>query len=419
MARFRQLIILVVALLLCQEGIAASYSDQGAAYSACASDSGAVAGRVDDDKSTYQVVINCAKAAQDPIYSCYAVRVSGSTGQTGAQAACQVFIRGSNNDPEYRYPSANTCDKRPSFTSTFSPKSGSTSCDSGCVGYWSRNADGTSTAIYSAGGVCSTSDFPKECSDSQYWNPVLNVCEPKKEECPKGQSPNGVGKCAPEPCPDGMVQQQDGTCKAKESECPQGQVKGPDGSCVKKPDACSTGQAMGSDGTCKPDKDGDGKPDDEDSDDDGKDDKSSFSGGDSCDSPPSCSGDPVMCGQARIQWRIDCNTRRNRNIAGGACSTPPICTGDKCDAMEYASLLMQWRTACATEKLAGGKGSDNSGDQPAWTKVNGMSQDPGAGATADDTKVLTTNKLSTDDLDTSGFGGRRWHLHRLRHRWRW
>ncbi|XQA67128.1 hypothetical protein ACM9XC_07280 [Xanthomonas sacchari] len=296
------------------------------------------------------------------------------------------------------------CTDRKSLTSTFSPKSGSISCDSGCEQAWFRNADGTSTGQY-IGTTCNSPDFPKTCGAGFYWNGILNVCEPTKEECPEGQKTNSVGKCSPEPCPDGMVQQQDGTCKAKENECPQGQVKGPDGSCVKKPDACSAGQAMGADGTCKPDKDGDGKPDDEDSDDDGKDDKSSFSGGDSCDSPPSCSGDAVMCGQARIQWRIDCNTRRNRNIAGGACSTPPICTGDKCDAMEYASLLVQWRTACATEKLAAGNGSDNSGDQPAWTKVSGMSQDPGVGASADDTKVLKVNKLSTDDLDQSGFGG--------------
>ncbi|MDV0438276.1 hypothetical protein [Xanthomonas sacchari] len=299
---------------------------------------------------------------------------------------------------------ATLCSALPSLTSTFKPKSGSISCNDGCEQAWFANPDGTSTAQY-IGTTCNTTDFPNKCGPGFYWNGYLNVCEPTKEECPQGQVPNSVGKCAPEPCPDGMVQQQDGTCKAKENECPQGQTKGPDGSCVKKPDACSAGQAMGADGTCKPDKDGDGKPDDEDSDDDGKDDKSSFSGGDSCDSPPSCSGDPIMCGQARIQWRIDCNTRRNRNISGGACSTPPICTGDKCDAMEYASLLVQWRTACAVEKLAGGKGTDNSGDQPAWTKVAGMSQDPGAGSSPDDTKVLTVNKISTDSLDQSGFGG--------------
>lgn len=33
----------------------------------------------------------------------------------------------------------------------------------------------------------------------------------------------------------------------------------------------------------------------------------------------------------------------------------PTCTGEKCNAMEYAGLLMQWRSACALEKLAAGK----------------------------------------------------------------
>ncbi|QWM99714.1 hypothetical protein DGN21_10605 [Xanthomonas sp. MLO165] len=114
-----------------------------------------------------------------------------------------------------------------------------------------------------------------------------------------------------------------------------------------------------------------------------------------------------MCGQARIQWRIDCNTRKNRNVSGGTCAAMPVCTGEKCDAVEYNSMLFQWRSACAAEKLlAKGTGDGGSnGEQPAWTKVGGMSQDPGAGASDADTKVLTTKKISTDDLDQSGFGG--------------
>ncbi|WP_139116140.1 hypothetical protein [Xanthomonas translucens] len=296
------------------------------------------------------------------------------------------------------------CTALPPLTSTFAPKSGSISCSEGCEQAWFSNPDGTSTGQY-IGTTCNTTDFPKKCGTGYYWNSVLSVCEPTKEECPAGQVVNSVGKCAPEPCPEGMTQQQDSTCKPKQDECPAGQVKGPDGSCVKKPDVCGTGQAQGKDGTCKPDKDGDGNPDDEDSDDDGDDDKKSFSGGDSCAAPPSCSGDPVMCGQARIQWRIDCNTRRNVNIAGGACGSPPVCTGDKCDAMEYSQLLMQWRTACATEKLLTKGNTNPESGQPEWTKVGGMSQDPGAGANSSDTNVLTVKHVSTDDLDRSGFGG--------------
>jgi len=72
--------------------------------------------------------------------------------------------------------------------------------------------------------------------------------------------------------------------------------------------------------------------------------------------------------------------------------------------MEYSSLLMQWRTACAMEKLAG-KGDGGDDGQPAWTRVDGMNQNPGAGAQPGDTPKLHERSFSTDDLDQSGFGG--------------
>ncbi|AVQ07135.1 hypothetical protein C9397_10395 [Xanthomonas vasicola pv. vasculorum] len=229
------------------------------------------------------------------------------------------------------------------------------------------------------------------------------MCEPDPPaECPKGQIKKANGQCTPNECPEGMTLQQDGTCGPSNNECPAGQIKSPAGGCLPGDGQCAKGEVRGPDGTCKKDGDGDGDPDKP-----GEGDKSQFSGGDDCSSPPSCSGDAIMCGQARIQWRIDCNTRRNRNVSGGTCNAPPVCTGEKCDAVEYASMMFQWRSACAAEKLlamGNGNGGSN-GDQPAWTKVGGMSQDPGAGASADDTKVLTTKKISTDDLDQSGFGG--------------
>jgi hypothetical protein len=400
MARTRQLILALLALagLFPALAIAADtavYPDQGAAYAACAA-----------KLASSNAFFASSTANPKPQFTC-----KSGTGfyqcqraEAGVNGAC---ADGKSTPYIFSYPLASSCKARKPETSTFYPKSGSTSCSQGCVQYWYRNADGTSTGTYPKvdGATCSTSDFSTKCPDTAYWNGVLNVCEPKQEECDGGKKPNANGQCAEEPCPEGMTQQQDGTCKAKENDCPAGQVKGPDGSCVKKPDACGTGQAQGKDGTCKPDKDGDGNPDDEDSDDDGDDDKKSFSGGDSCAAPPSCSGDPVMCGQARIQWRIDCNTRRNVNIAGGACGSPPVYTGDKCDAMEYSQLLMQWRTACATEKLLTKGNTNPESGQPEWTKVGGMSQDPGAGANSSDTNVLTVKHVSTDDLDRSGFGG--------------
>ncbi len=285
-----------------------------------------------------------------------------------------------------------------------SARSGSLGCRNGCDGIWGKNADSSFTWS-STGSIC-PEDEKKNCespamaSAGYYWNVALRVCEPPKPQCEGGSKPNSLGQCAPEPCPDGMAQQADGTCKKKDNECPAGQVRSPDGRCLPGDGQCAAGEVRGPDGTCKKDSDGDGDPDPP-----GEDE--AFSGGDDCSAPPSCSGSPILCGQARIQWRIDCNTRKNRNIAGGMCNAMPVCTGEKCDAMEYASLLMQWRTACATEKMAaqGGNNGGGDGSQPEWTKVGGMSTDPGAGASPDDTKVLTVKKLGVEQLDQSGFGG--------------
>lgn len=299
------------------------------------------------------------------------------------------------------------CDEEPDYSGTGpwsssggSARSGSTGCRNGCDGIWMKNADASFTWT-PLGNVC-PDDPKKDCQKmgpEYYWNPVLNVCEPPSGECKEGTKPNSLGQCAPEPCPDGMALQQDGTCKKKDNECPAGQVRSPDGKCLPGDGQCAAGEVRGPDGTCKKDSDGDGDPDE-------PGEKETFSGGDDCNSPPSCSGSPILCGQARIQWRIECNTRRNRNIAGGTCAAMPICTGEKCDAMEYSSLLMQWRTACATEKLlAKDSGNGGDGSQPEWTKVTGMSTDPGAGSSPSDTDVLTTKKIGISDLDQSGIGG--------------
>jgi len=280
-------------------------------------------------------------------------------------------------------------------------RSGSLGCRNGCEGEWRKNSDVTYT--WSALGNICPNDQEGECNSlsGSYWNPVLKVCEPADGKCPGGAAPNSLGQCAPEPCPEGMAQQADGTCKKKDSECPAGNVRSPDGKCLPGDGQCAEGEVRGPDGTCKKDRDGDGEPDPP-----GDDTPNEFSGGDDCSVPPSCSGDAIMCGQARIQWRIDCNTRRNTNVAGGHCSAMPVCTGEKCDAMEHAQMIMQWRTACAVEKLASRNGdSGGSEGQPEWTKVDGMNTDPGAGSSPDDTKVLTTKAIGVSDLDQSGIGG--------------
>ncbi|MBD9368381.1 hypothetical protein [Xanthomonas sp. XNM01] len=253
-----------------------------------------------------------------------------------------------------------TCAQRSEITSTYYPKSGSISCNAGCQIRWARNSDSTSQGTPN-GSVCTGEDMPQQCDpDTQYWNPLLNACEPTTPECPNGEKPNGRGECGQESCPKGMILAPDNTCTNEKSECPAGNVKSPSGGCLPGEGQCAQGEARRENGTCGKDSDGDGVADDdaEDGEDDPDKKNDKASGGDNCDTPPSCSGSAIACMQVKIQWRIDCNTRKNRNVSGGACNAMPVCTGDKCDAMEYASLIQQWKAACALERLKVGEGGD-------------------------------------------------------------
>jgi len=310
----------------------------------------------------------------------------------------------------------NKCGSEPSYTgvgpwySGGMASNGSLGCRNNCDGVWQRNVDSSMT-FTPTGSICPDNE-KSNCQkmSGYYWNPILNVCEPPEGTCPGGRPQNSLGQCAEEPCPEGKVQQPDGTCKNKNNECPAGQIKSPDGKCLPGDGQCAQGEVRGKDGTCKRDSDGDGEPDQGEEggeDPDGKK-KDEFSGGDDCKTPPTCSGSPIMCGQARIQWRIDCNTRRNRNIAGGACNTPPVCTGEKCDAMEYSSLLMQWRTACALERATGGIGGGGGGNgdsaaiRGALTGTDGVpnygAESPGSGA------WKNGGNTPPGQPDTSGYG---------------
>lgn len=242
------------------------------------------------------------------------------------------------------------------------------------------------------------------CPPGTYKHPVYQVCHPiDQEDCPEGAVPvEGICK-KPDQCPPGMVENATGGCKPESNTCPAGETKAPDGSCVK--NDCPAGQVAGDDGSCKKDANGDGEPD-------APGEENEFSGGDDCNSPPMCSGDAIMCGQARIQWRIECNTRRNTQIQGGACDAVPICTGEKCDPVEYAQLIQQWRTSCAVQKLAsavtsgssGGSvinvgGGSGGGPEGGWS-VEGMNQDPGEGVQQGDTPGL--GEFSIDGSEAQG-----------------
>lgn len=221
-----------------------------------------------------------------------------------------------------------------------------------------------------------------------------NVCSipnsDSKPECPAGQTRNDRGYCVePGNCP--LGQSMIGGVCTPDGQCPVGQVRGPDGSC--NPEGCGAGRAKGKDGTCKPDTDGDGVAD-ADEDEEGNEDGDKFSGGETCDTPPACSGDAIMCGIAKINWRIDCNTRRDNYIVDKGCAAIPICTGKNCDAMEYAQLLQQWRTACKTSE---GGGSNEGIMTP--TPSGGVLGDDGyTGATA------TTTNDGPIEFNEGGYG---------------
>ncbi|WP_342315416.1 hypothetical protein [Lysobacter sp. FW306-1B-D06B] len=298
------------------------------------------------------------------------------------------------------------CSVKQPITGTFTPPNGSLRCHAGCRVFYSSNGDGTSTAS-ATGQTCTTENEPNVCSEMNgyYWHPTLNVCAPTEpDDCKPGQD-GQEGVCnKPEECPAGMKTDENGLCKRADPECPAGATKGPDGSCVDDKTTCKAGEAKKNDGTCGKDENNDGKPDDEDDDPDNDSEKNEFSGGDDCKSPPRCAGDPIMCGQARIQWRIECNTRQNVNLTGGGCNNPPQCQGEKCTGFEMAQLVQQWRTACAVEglKTVGGGGD---GQQPEWTKPSGMTQDAGQGSSDGDTDVHSVETIDGADLDQSGFVG--------------
>lgn len=289
------------------------------------------------------------------------------------------------------------CMSRPDSQYSYSPApNGSVGCLDGCQAMFFTNPDGSSTAKFIGDEPsyhCYIIMQVEDCDPGWQWS--AGYCVPPPSTCKPNETKDpSTGTCK-QTCPSGMSPDATGSCKADSDTCPAGQTKGPDGSCVGA-DSCPNGEASGSDGTCKKNADPDK--------DEGDDDKY-FSGGDNCSSPPSCSGDEIMCGQARIQWRIDCNTRRNINISGGACGAMPVCTGEKCDALEYAQLIQQWRSACSLEQLASSASGSGDGEQPGWTRVDGMNQDPGLGETAADLQGVQDGGASLDDLDTSGFLG--------------
>lgn len=313
------------------------------------------------------------------------------------------------------FPSTATCASRPSRTLSHPPiqsthanfMSGSAYCDAGCAAVGVSNGDSTWQVITGAS-VCTDRTMETDCKagaiPNHTWSAYTQSCQPNYKDCPANEVKDSLTGTCKAACESGKHLNAEGYCVVDKEECPAGNVKAPSGACLPGEGQCAAGEAKGKDGTCKKDADGDGVADDEDEDPDNDSDKEAFSGGDSCDAPPSCSGSPIMCGQARIQWRIDCNTRRNVNITGGACATMPVCVGKDCKAMEYAQLLQQWKTGCELEKLnakstgGGGDGDDRADPMEPVGSGGVLGADGYAGGD------VTDKREGDIDFDLSGFG---------------
>lgn len=213
-----------------------------------------------------------------------------------------------------------------------------------------------------------------------------------------------TGQCIPPAeCPPGQVKDQFEGCKPEDNQCPAGQIKSPEGNCLPGDGQCAAGEVRGGDGSCKRDSDGDGEADE------GLDD-GTFSGGENCNAPPQCAGDNILCGQAVIQWRIDCNTRREVNITGGDCSAPPICAGEKCNAMEYAQLVVSWRATCALERMGnedGIPGTPGDGEDFDGQAEGHAAAQSSSGEDVNPLDLFDTCEgpdCPTGELDRSGYG---------------
>lgn len=303
-----------------------------------------------------------------------------------------------------------SCDSRPTELVSFQQTvlNGSVGCTDGCEAmYHSTGTEGEYTRTYIGGSSSQCGVLPNDCSRNgpgYSMNFGTSMCQPTPDDCTPDQIKDPITGICKNGCDPGKVMDANGICNAEADQCPPGNVKSPSGGCLPGDGQCAVGEARGKDGTCKRDADGDGQPDEGE---DTGDTDETFGGGDDCNAPPSCSGSPIMCGQARIQWRIDCNTRKNRNIAGGACNAVPICTGEKCDALEYSQLLMQWRTACALEKLSIGGGDGSGEDVSAIRNAltgDGGTPDIGAEGNPADSWASSGGNGSVIEPDTSGYG---------------
>lgn len=400
----RRLAVLAVAAALAWMGIGSARSQD---YSGCSVTSNYSASCPDQGAA-----ISAAVAAASASLAYYQAQIPsepfalcevGCTGNT-----CSASVRRSGLCGFQRFyrtfPVSQTCASRPSEITLFYPPSGSIACNNGCAYKYRETGDGETTQRSPTGDICAGNPDCSALGGNYIWNGYLNVCQPVAPECESGYKAHGSECVKDDSCPDGMALE-NGVCKQEQDTCPPGNIRSPDGSCLPGEGQCAAGEARRKNGTCGKDADGDGEADDDDDNPDNDTEKPEASGGDSCDAPPSCSGDAIACMQVKIQWRIDCNTRTKANVSGGHCGAGgmPVCAGDGCKAAEHAQLIQQWKAACALEKLSKGTGEAGTGDQPNWTKVTGTGKE-GEG---DDPEGPLQDHLfdPSSRLDYTGFVG--------------
>lgn len=401
----RRLAYLLVALVLAWMGLGDAkadqlYPSQGAAFAGCEG-SLAVAGA-----HAGATPLGCELTTSSP-NSYYTCRV---TAPGGTVYTCGFWHGGTHS--AHVFPNSGSCAAQPGSTFTHSQliPTGSTGCTAGCEFVVTNNGDGTYSRNYSTPGLGTCNVLP-DCPTGAEWylDSATSLCTPVQEECSANTTKNPrTGECE-DACPSGMVADAQGLCKPSQDDCPAGQVRSPEGNCLPGEGQCAAGEARRPNGTCGRDSDGDGQADEDDEDPENDPDRETASGGDSCNAPPSCSGGPIDCLQAKIQWRIDCNTRHKVNVTGGACGAMPVCVGDNCKAMEYAQLLQQWKAACALEKLAnadgGGEGGNNADLIALLTgpgSINGEHGDTGGMPGGDG--PFQWGEGEEHEPDTTGFG---------------
>lgn len=306
-----------------------------------------------------------------------------------------------------------TCASQPPqvISSSAMIPNGSVGCvggGNGCEVMYSANGDGTYTQTFIGGASSHCSVVPNDCSQNgpgYVLNAGLGVCQPPVVECAANEVKDPITGVCTQGCPPGMVTDAGGVCKPAADDCPAGNIRSPSGECLPGEGQCATGEVRRENGTCGKDVNGDGLADEDDEDSE-NDPEEFFAGGDTCASPPSCSGGAIECGMARIQWRIDCNTRRTVNVTGGACSAMPVCVGENCKAMEYAQLLQQWRSACALEKMADAEAGEGGNQDLIDLLTDPGSIQPDLGGTGDmpGGGPYAWGEDEEFDPDTSGYG---------------